>query len=283
LCRPARCFAVTPACYTIHDVLHTRESAPVLVRVRQAERQAGSETCAWSRERGKASWPRQSWPLVWQSWPLVCWPRQSWPLVCQGKAGLLFELAKAKLASCLSHKEPACHDAQGLRAACAGRRESRRSCHSRASRRTRKPSVSRHHVARIQRPLASASAVEVTESALRQRVGLTSSDRLNYSPPPPAPPASRQGRRSLLPAVTGEASTIRCLVARSRTSKQIETNRTLAGREGGEGGEGGGGVYSESYTRAGAIPNEAGPARCRVKPALNQEFTQNRTRARGDT
>ena len=45
------------------------------------------------------------------------------------------------------------------------------------------------------------------------------------------------------------------------------------------GGGGGGGVYSESYTRGGAIPNEVGPARCRATPALNQSADETHTPA----
>ena len=44
-----------------------------------------------------------------------------------------------------------------------------------------------------------------------------------------------------------------------------------------EGGGGGGGVYSESYSRGGAIPNEMGSARCRATPALNQSADETRT------
>ena len=43
-------------------------------------------------------------------------------------------------------------------------------------------------------------------------------------------------------------------------------------------GGGGGGVYSESYTLGGAIPNEVGPARCRAMPALNQGERRRRRR-----
>ena len=43
------------------------------------------------------------------------------------------------------------------------------------------------------------------------------------------------------------------------------------------GGGEGGGVYSESYTRGGAIPNEVGPARCRATPALNQSADETHT------
>ena len=45
------------------------------------------------------------------------------------------------------------------------------------------------------------------------------------------------------------------------------------------GGGGGGGIYSESYTRGGAIPNEMGSARCRATPALNQSADETRTPA----
>jgi hypothetical protein len=48
---------------------------------------------------------------------------------------------------------------------------------------------------------------------------------------------------------------------------------------GGGGGGGGGGVYSESYTRGGAIPDEMGSARCRATPALNQSADETLTPA----
>jgi hypothetical protein len=44
-------------------------------------------------------------------------------------------------------------------------------------------------------------------------------------------------------------------------------------------GRDGGRVYSESYTRGGAIPNEMGSAPCRATPALNQSADETSTPA----
>ena len=80
-----------------------------------------------------------------------------------------------------------------------------------------------------------------------------------------------RGRRSLLPEVPGEARTTRCRVAPAQTNPR---RREGDPRRLGMPHYDGGGVYSESYTRGGAIPknpNEVGPARCRGRGEEEEE------------